>query len=115
LTYEMYEASETDREAADAIKLAGMANERAGSANERAAMLESTNLAIQKQLLALRQWRTISPEQNKAFKELTKDILKFPIRVRYGPSATEVQSFAAKIRDMLDYAGFVETNKDMAL
>ncbi len=60
-------------------------------------------------------WRTIAPEQKKSFIELTRGRLKFPIWVRYSNPTPEVEGFAAKIRQMLDEAGFGETNSEKAL
>jgi len=88
----------------------------AAFANERAALVESNNLVLQKQLAEIKQWRTIKPEQKKAFIDLTKGIEpKFPIRVRYAPGSTEVASFAYQIRSMLDAGGFAETNGDLSI
>lgn len=46
LAYELYEAAETDKEAANAIKLAG-------NANERAAKTESSNLVLRTNIISL--------------------------------------------------------------
>jgi len=101
-----------NKEAADARVIAG-------EASERAANVESNNLALKSKVLELEaksRWRTIMPEQEKAFIELTKNNLKLPIRVRMGNgSGAEVQSFAARIRAVLDKAGFVETNKEQSI
>jgi hypothetical protein len=101
-----------NKEAADARVIAG-------KANERAANTESNNLALRSVVLELEaksRWRTITPEQEKAFIELTKNNLKLPIRVRMGDgSSAEVKSFGARIRAVLDKAGFVETNKEQSI
>jgi hypothetical protein len=62
------------------------------------------------ELEAKTKWREITPGQKRDFIESTKGISKFAIRVRYGTPDAEVQSFAKMIRDMLDSAGFTETN-----
>jgi len=101
------------------MKSAGLAEQKAGEANERAANTESNNLALRAtvaKLEAKNRWRTITPEQKRAFIESTKGVLKLPIRVRMGANANaEIQSFGKKIRELLDEAGFVETNKDLAI
>jgi len=62
------------------------------------------------ELEAKSRWREITTEQKTNFIKFAKDISKFGIRVRYGTHDAEVQSFAIMIREMLDGAGFVETN-----
>ncbi|HWW00484.1 MAG TPA: hypothetical protein VNZ64_12365 [Candidatus Acidoferrum sp.] len=56
LTYELYEASETDKEAADAIILAGKANERAAK-NEAAAKELEIEVAKQRERAAQAEFR----------------------------------------------------------
>jgi hypothetical protein len=126
LTIEFIEAAKSDKDVAEtkeraaiAEREAGQANESAAKANERAANTESNNLVLRSKVLeieAKNKWRMITSEQKDLFIELTKNISKFPIRVRMGAnSGTEVQSFAKKIREMLDASGFLETNTDLAL
>jgi hypothetical protein len=80
---------------------------------------KSNNFMLQAKVLELEaksRWRTITPEQEKAFIELTKNNLKLPIRVRMANgSSAEVQSFSTRIRAVLDKAGFEETNADLAI
>jgi len=103
LTYELYEASESDKEAASAIRTAAEANDRAkeaeksaSQANERAARFDmdreliakeaeeirSTNLSLQIELNKL-QGRAIDVEQEKTLisgiKELIPTMPKFEI------------------------------------
>lgn len=91
----------------------------ARQANERTANTESNNLALRSKVIELEaksKWRTIAPEQKSAFIDLTKNILKLPIRVRMASGANaETESYAIRIRGILDGAGFVETNKDLAI
>jgi hypothetical protein len=112
LPLSIYESSATNLEAKQAEVVAGQAN-------ERAANIESNNLVLHTKVLELEaksRWRTITPEQEKAFIELTKNILKLPIRVRMEDgSSAEVKSFSQRIRTVLDKAGFVETNKDQSI
>lgn len=90
-------------------------NAVAEEAKERASITESNNLVLQKQLVLIRQWRTITPEQKKLFIELTKDLRKQTIRVRFGPDRpAEVESFASRIRAMLDAAGYSAPPTDQA-
>lgn len=119
LSHAISEATRLEQGIASANERAGIAEQKAGEANERAANTESNNLVLQAKVLELEaksRWRTITPEKEKAFIELTKNNLKLPIRVRMGNSSSaEVQSFAARIRAVLDKAGFVETNADQAI
>jgi hypothetical protein len=95
------------------------ARKQAGEANERAANTESNNLVLQTLVLKLEaksRWRTIEPEQKRNFIELTKKVLPFPIRVRMASNANaETESYGNRIRELLDAAGFIETNKDLAI
>lgn len=115
-----------DRQNAELYRQGKYAEERAetatllaAQANERTAKAESANLTLQAKVLELEaksRWRTIKPEQENAFIELTKNTFKLPIRVRMGDgSSAEVQSFATRIRAVLDKAGFVETNKEQSI
>jgi hypothetical protein len=108
-----------NKEAAGARVAAGNAEKEAGQANERAANTESNNLVLRSvvvELEAKSRWRTIAPEQKSAFIDLTKNVLKLPIRVRMADNANaETESYANRIRELLDVAGFVETNKDLAI
>lgn len=115
LAYELYEASESDKKAADAIKLAGLANESAGKSNERAANTESNNLALRTKVLELEakmQPRSISKKQISDFIFLTDKIPKIPIRVGVGPTADEVFTFAVKVQTMLADAGYNVPDSD---
>jgi hypothetical protein len=101
-----------NKEAADARLIAG-------EADERAANTASNNLALRSVVLELEaksRWRTITPDQKRIFIDLTKNVLKLPIRVRMANHANaETGSYGNKIRELLDDAGFVETNKDLAI
>jgi hypothetical protein len=110
------ETAELTDQSAIANLEAKKAEREAGQANVLAANTESNNLVLKKDVLKLKQWRTITAEDKNNFIGLTANISKFPIRVRMAANATaEVEGFAIKVRDMLDAAGFVETNRDVAL
>lgn len=119
LLWEIAEAVKSDKQVAAAKLLADEANERASTNELQVAKITQTNLLLQAKVLeieAKNKWRTISPEQKKLFIDSTKNVLKLPIRVRMGASANaEIQSFGNRIREVLDEAGFVETNKDLAI
>jgi len=119
LAWEIPEATKSEKEAAEFNKKAGEAMQKAGEANERAALIESNNFELRLKVLQLEaknKWRTITQEQKKVFIDSTKSVLKLPIRVRMGANANaEIQSFGNRIREVLDEAGFVETNKDLAI
>lgn len=119
-------ASDAEKEAGHATLLAakiGTTNAQLVASNQlnevRIEGLRSNNFVLQKIVLELEaksRWRTIDPVDKSRFIESTKSILKFPIRIRMpSNSGPEVQSFASKIRDMLDGGGFVETNLDQAI
>jgi len=125
LLIEFWEAAKSDQEVSRLNLLSkqigldsAQAKLEASQANERAENTESNNLILQSKLLKLEvktNWRTIIPEENKQFIGITRGITGFPIRVRMAANASsEVRSFAQKIREMLDDAGFSETNKDLA-
>ena len=107
LAYELFEASESDKKAADAIKSAGQANERASSNEVQVAELTSNNIALQLKL----QPRIITPEQMKDFMFLTEKIPKFPIRVGV-VGLGEQLNYAIQIRNMLNLAGFKTPDSD---
>lgn len=83
------------------------------------AVAQSNNLMMRMEVdrvEAQNKWRTISEEQKAAFIKATKDTLRFPIRVRISAHANaETASFAQRIRDVLDAAGFAETNADLGI
>lgn len=65
LTYELIEASENDKEAADAIKLAGQANERANALE--AQVMDTSNIVVQaNERIALAQKEAANAEKESA-------------------------------------------------
>lgn len=55
-------------------------------------------------------WRQITPKQMEDFKKLTAMIKKIPVRVSIGQECGDVESFSRQLRDMLNNAGFKDTN-----
>jgi hypothetical protein len=119
LTHAIREGITLERKVSRVNERAAIAERAASEAKERTAIVESNNLALRSKVMELEaknRWRTISTEQKDAFTNITKSVLKIPIRVRMSSRANaEAQSFAKVIRDVLDLAGFAETNKEMAL
>ena len=123
LTYELVEASITDKEASEAIERSGIAEQKAGAANERAANTESNNLVLQAKVLELeiklrKQIRKISPDDNDEFIAFLKNCPhKKPIGVFVEKSIFEsdfeTRNYTKQIRRMLDDAGFGGTNNDI--
>jgi hypothetical protein len=109
LAYELYEASETDEEAANAIELAGKANERASTNELRVAELQSNNLVLATQLEKLKHPRIITVEQREKFIEILSEAHNFSktrIEVIIGNNDRETERFAFQIRKLLDEAGY---------
>lgn len=76
---------------------------------------KSNNLILRSNVVALEirsRWREITQEQKENFIKSTKNVGKFGIRIRFATRDAEVQSFAKMIREMLDSAGFAETNAE---
>ncbi|HZR18429.1 MAG TPA: hypothetical protein VFE51_14140 [Verrucomicrobiae bacterium] len=76
---------------------------------------KSNNLVLRSNVVALEvrsRWREITQEQKRNFINSTRNVGKFGIRIRFATRGAEVLSFAHMIRDMLDSAGFAETNAE---
>jgi hypothetical protein len=102
-----------------AIELIGSGTAERIQSKENAS-LEATNMLISLRIEELRKandeletksrWREITQKQKENFIKSTKNVRKFGIRVRYGTHDAEVQSFGVMIMEMLNSAGFNETN-----
>jgi hypothetical protein len=100
LAYELYEASETDKEAAEAIKLAQQAKEQSEKEALARAKMEKEVVQLKLKL----QPRIITSTQVTNFIFLTERIPKVPIKIIV-PVGGAV-SFAGQLRHMLTCAGF---------
>ncbi|HEV2454323.1 MAG TPA: hypothetical protein VGY98_08680, partial [Verrucomicrobiae bacterium] len=117
LAYELYEASQNDKEAATAIKMAGQANERAAAfdadrvvVEKEAEEIRSTNFVLQAKVLELEsrlQPRAITSGQaSNLVAYLSKAPEKGEVSIFASILDPEAMNFAAQIDHALRRAGF---------
>jgi hypothetical protein len=99
LTYELYEASESDKKAADAMKLAA-------KSELQAEILTAQNLKLQTDLAKLRQQRWLV-FNDQAFANALKDSPKMDVQIWYPPHDPESGNLVnLELKDALQHAGW---------